>query len=92
MSHNYCASCDRVTYQHRRFAFGTWFMVFLTMGWWLIVMLFYRKRCEICGCTTAFSIEAQNAIAGKQSLLPILILILAALVIGANLLVKYNLL
>jgi hypothetical protein len=49
MKIGYCAKCERETGFQRKFGFGTFFAVICTIGWWLLALPFYPKRCNICG-------------------------------------------
>lgn len=46
---DYCPGCMRGTGHKRRFGIGTIVMLVMTMGWWILAMPFYPKRCVICG-------------------------------------------
>jgi hypothetical protein len=45
----FCGSCGRYTGFKRRFGILTLLVIIFTYGAWLIAMLFYPKRCVICG-------------------------------------------
>src|ERR1700691_1206425 len=49
-----CDSCGRPTGFKRALGWGTFFMVLITFGSWLLVIPFYPTRCSVCG-TTKFS-------------------------------------
>jgi hypothetical protein len=42
---------------------GTFFMVILTAGFWLLTIPFYPKRCTTCGCTEGGAARASLALA-----------------------------
>jgi len=44
----YCNVCKRETNLKRHFGIGTLIGVFVTLGWWILVMPFYKKRCVFC--------------------------------------------
>src|SRR5208282_3111972 len=46
-----CPNCGRLTGFKRALGFGTFFMVILTAGLWLLVIPFYPARCINCGLT-----------------------------------------
>ena len=46
---DYCPGCMRGTGHKRRFGVGTIVMLVITMGWWIMAMPFYPRRCVICG-------------------------------------------
>ncbi len=50
MSDSYCPSCKRETGHKRKIGIGTLILVIVTCGWWLLAILFYSKRCAVCGC------------------------------------------
>src|ERR1039458_4865327 len=45
----YCPNCGKLTGFKRALGFGTFFMVLLTCGLWLLVIPFYPVRCINCG-------------------------------------------
>ena len=45
----FCSNCGKETGHQRKLGFGTLFTVICTIGWWLLVLPFYPKRCVICG-------------------------------------------
>jgi hypothetical protein len=47
----YCPNCEKLTGFKRVLGFGTFFMVLLTSGLWLLVIPFYPERCITCGLT-----------------------------------------
>ena len=49
MEEGFCNSCSRVTGYKREIGIGTLFAVFLTFGFWLLLIPLYPKRCKICG-------------------------------------------
>jgi hypothetical protein len=46
-----CPNCGKLTGFKRALGFGTFFMVLLTCGLWLLVIPFYPARCINCGLT-----------------------------------------
>jgi len=44
-----CPSCQRNTGFKRALGFGTFFMVLITFGFWILAIPFYPLRCSICG-------------------------------------------
>ena len=46
-----CPNCARLTGFKRALGFGTFFMVLLTAGLWLLVIPFYPARCITCSLT-----------------------------------------
>ena len=46
-----CPNCGKLTGFKRDLGFGTFFMVLLTCGLWLLVIPFYPARCITCGLT-----------------------------------------
>jgi hypothetical protein len=61
---NYCANCGRLSGFKRSLGWGTFFMVVLTCGLWLLVLPLYPKRCIHCGITQgkAFRMELVPAL------------------------------
>ena len=47
----HCDVCDRKTNVKKHIGAGTWVMVLLTGGFWLLLIPFYRKRCVFCQST-----------------------------------------
>ncbi len=45
----YCPNCGKITGHKRALGFGTFFAFILTGGLWIIVLIFYPKRCIVCG-------------------------------------------
>ncbi len=45
----YCSNCQKARGHKRALGWGTFFMVVLTLGLWILVIPFYPKRCMICG-------------------------------------------
>lgn len=45
----YCPICQKETGHQRKLGFGTLFAVIITIGWWLLAIPFYPKRCVVCG-------------------------------------------
>ncbi len=43
--------CERNVEAKRKIGVGTLILAVLTQGLWLIVILFYSKRCSICNST-----------------------------------------
>ena len=46
-----CPNCGKLSGFKRSLGFGTFFMVLLTFGLWLLVIPFYPARCINCGLT-----------------------------------------
>jgi len=46
-----CPNCGKLTGFKRSLGFGTFFMVLITCGLWLLVIPFYPARCITCGLT-----------------------------------------
>src|SRR5580692_778772 len=44
-----CANCARLNGFKRNFGFGTFVMLLLTAGLWILAMPLYPKRCVACG-------------------------------------------
>lgn len=59
----HCYVCNRPSGFARRLGWGTFFMVILTAGFWLLVIPFYPKRCTTCGCTEGGAARASLALA-----------------------------
>lgn len=49
MKMSFCPTCGKETGHQRKLGFGTLFAVIITLGWWLLALPFYPKRCLICG-------------------------------------------
>jgi hypothetical protein len=47
----HCYICNRPSGFARRLGFGTFFMVLITFGLWLLVIPIYPLRCSTCGTT-----------------------------------------
>jgi TonB family protein len=47
----HCPNCGKLTGFKRALGFGTFFMVLLTLGLWLLVIPLYPARCVNCGLT-----------------------------------------
>ena len=45
----YCQECERKAGHKRVLGLGTFLMILLTGGIWILMILFYPKRCIICG-------------------------------------------
>lgn len=56
-----CPNCKRLTGFKRSLGFGTFFMVLLTFGLWLLVIPLYPMRCINCGLTRSSAV-LQNII------------------------------
>ncbi len=54
----HCYVCNRQSGFARRLGWGTFFMVILTAGFWLLTIPFYPKRCTTCGCTAGGAARA----------------------------------
>jgi hypothetical protein len=46
-----CPNCGKLTGFKRALGFGTFFMVLITLGLWMLVIPFYPARCINCGLT-----------------------------------------
>jgi len=49
MVFRYCPNCDKSTGHKRTLGFGTFFMVIITGGLWILIIPFYPIRCIVCG-------------------------------------------
>lgn len=49
MVFRYCPDCEKSTGHKRALGFGTFFMVIITGGLWLLTIPFYPSRCIVCG-------------------------------------------
>ena len=47
----YCPNCEKRSGFKRALGFGTFFMVLITLGLWLLAIPFYPARCINCGLT-----------------------------------------
>lgn len=47
----YCPNCQKLSGFKRALGFGTFFIVLLTAGIWLLIIPFYPARCITCGLT-----------------------------------------
>ena len=63
MKMSYCPTCRRKTGHQRRLGFGTLFAVLITIGWWLLALPFYPRRCTICGSAESFLPKPQPSTA-----------------------------
>ncbi len=52
MATKYCVNCDRVVEAKRQIGVGTFLLVIITSGLWLLVIPFYSKRCPMCKGTS----------------------------------------
>jgi hypothetical protein len=68
-----CPNCGKLTGFKRALGFGTFFMVVITGGLWLLAILFYPLRCIACGLTSS------DARGSRGALAIVFILILAAM-------------
>jgi len=68
-----CPNCGKLTGFKRNLGFGTFFMVLITGGLWLLAIPFYPLRCITCGLTSSAARGARGA------LTIVFILILAAM-------------
>jgi len=64
-----CPNCGKLTGFKRSLGFGTFFMVVLTCGFWLLAIPFYPMRCISCGLTRNSAVM-QNFAAWYRSLSP----------------------
>ena len=62
----YCPNCAKLTGFKRALGFGTFFMVLLTCGLWLLVIPLYPPRCITCGLTRGTAVF-QNLITWYRS-------------------------
>lgn len=44
----YCKTCERKTNVKRHFGLGTFIMILITSGVWILALPFYWKRCVFC--------------------------------------------
>ncbi len=51
MAQKYCNLCERNVEAKRQIGMGTLILIFLTFGFWIILIPFYRIRCSICKST-----------------------------------------
>ena len=65
----HCPNCGKLTGFKRSLGFGTFFMVVLTGGLWLLAIPFYPTRCITCGLTRSSAV-LQNFGAWYRSLSP----------------------
>ena len=49
MDVKYCNICNEERGFKRHLGWGTFFMILLTAGFWIIALPFYPKRCIVCG-------------------------------------------
>ena len=57
-----CVNCNRFTGFKRALGFGTFFMVLITFGFWLLVIPFYPVRCSICGSKETVELKQYDAL------------------------------
>jgi hypothetical protein len=76
-----CPNCGKLTGFKRALGFGTFFMVLLTCGLWLLAIPFYPARCMSCGLTrgSAFTHNFTTWYRGLSPAAKALVLILPAL-------------
>jgi len=76
-----CPNCGKLTGFKRALGFGTFFMVLLTCGLWLLAIPFYPARCMTCGLTrgSAFTHNFATWYRGLSPAAKSLVLILPAL-------------
>lgn len=55
MSSKYCANCKQVVNARRHIGVGTFILVIVTGGLWLLAILLYSKRCPLCRDTAFVS-------------------------------------
>ena len=48
MAIEYCALCKRYVETKRKIGVGSLILILFTIGWWILVLPFYKKRCPIC--------------------------------------------
>jgi hypothetical protein len=80
MEMQYCTNCCKNTGFKRNLGFGTFFMVAITLGWWLLAIPLYPKRCIICGIDKASVVPWYKTGAG----ILLLAILLLAIIIGLN--------
>lgn len=61
-----CANCGQQRGFARRLGFGTFFMVLITLGLWLLVIPLYPKRCSVCGCERAPAENFQQGLSRRS--------------------------
>jgi len=71
----HCPNCCKLTGFKRDIGFGTFFLVVITGGLWLLAVLFYPSRCIVCGLTS-------SAARGSRKGLAIVFLLILATIIG----------
>lgn len=64
----YCPNCAKLTGFKRALGFGTFFMVLLTLGLWLLVIPLYPARCINCGLTRGSAFWTNLASNPKRAL------------------------
>jgi len=62
----HCYVCNRPSGFARRLGFGTFFMVLITFGLWLLVIPFYPIRCTTCGCTRSDGVPSPSDPSGGR--------------------------
>jgi hypothetical protein len=55
----YCLNCKQNIEAKRNIGIGTLILVLCTLGWWLLLIPFYTKRCPLCKGTN-FGNESDN--------------------------------
>lgn len=51
----YCHQCKKYTAHKRMVGMGTFIAILATMGFWLLAIPFYPKRCYACGTKMGFN-------------------------------------
>jgi hypothetical protein len=56
-----CPNCRRRSGFKRSLGWGTFFMVILTCGFWLLLIPFYPSRCICCGISQSEAIRMDSS-------------------------------
>lgn len=70
-----CPNCGKMTGFKRDLGFGTFFLVVITCGLWLLAILFYPLRCITCGLTS-------SAARGSRGVLTLVFTLILAVMVG----------
>ena len=62
MSSTYCVSCDRIVEAKRKIGVGTLLLAIISMGFSLLLIPFYEKRCPICQGTNFRNPNSSSAL------------------------------
>ncbi|MGD0231533.1 MAG: hypothetical protein ABSC19_14450 [Syntrophorhabdales bacterium] len=60
----HCQNCGKRTGHKRALGFGTFFMVIITCGFWILAIPWYPKRCSVCG--ERWSVNMWNTLTPRQ--------------------------